>query len=46
MLITQQLGRHLEISLSYYHFYRGGFLTSQAGTKDVDYFSAWMGYTF
>ncbi|MGA8659744.1 MAG: alginate export family protein [Chthoniobacterales bacterium] len=46
VLITQQLGRHLAISLSYYHFYRGGFLTSQVGTKDVDYFSAWTSYTF
>ena len=46
LLITQQLGRHLAISLSYYHFYRGGFLTSQAGTKDVDYFSTWMSYAF
>jgi hypothetical protein len=46
VLITQQFGRHLAISLSYYHFYRGGFLTSQAGTKDVDYFSTWTSYTF
>src|SRR4029077_15743961 len=28
-VITQQLGRHLTVSLNYYHFYRGGFLTSQ-----------------
>jgi Alginate export len=46
LLITQQLGRHVAISLSYYHFSRGGFLTSQVGTKDVDYFSTWMSYTF
>jgi len=46
VLITQQLSRHLAVSLNYYHFYRGGFLTSQAGTKDVDYFSTWMSYTF
>jgi hypothetical protein len=36
----------LAISLSYYHFNRGGFLTSQAGTKGVDYFSSWLSYTF
>ena len=24
VLITQQLGRHLTVSLNYYHFYRGG----------------------
>src|SRR5262249_24365984 len=35
LLITQQFGRHLAVSLSYYHFYRGSFLTNQAGTKDV-----------
>jgi hypothetical protein len=46
VLITQQFGRHLAISLSYYHFSRGGFLASQVGTKDVDYFSTWMSYTF
>ncbi|MFY9987987.1 MAG: alginate export family protein [Chthoniobacterales bacterium] len=46
LLVTQQIGRHLSISLSYYHFSRGGFLTSQGGTKDVDYFSTWMSYTF
>ena len=46
VLITQQLGRHLTVSLNYYHFYRGGFLTSQPKTKDVDYFSTWMSYTF
>jgi Alginate export len=46
ILITQQFGRHLAASLSYYHFFRGGFLTHQVGTKDVDYFSAWMSYTF
>lgn len=46
VLITQQLGRHLAISLNYYHFYRGGFLTSEPGTKDVDYVSLWMSYTF
>ncbi|MEY2602641.1 MAG: hypothetical protein QOH31_399 [Verrucomicrobiota bacterium] len=46
VLITQQLSRHLAVSLNYYHFSRGGFLTSQAGTKDVDYFSTWMSYTF
>jgi hypothetical protein len=46
LLVTQQIGRHLSLSSSYYHFYRGGFLTSQVGTKDVDYFSTWMSYTF
>jgi Alginate export len=46
VLITQQLGRHLSVSWNYYHFFRGGFLTSQAGTKDVDYFSSWLSYTF
>ena len=46
VLITQQISRHLAVSLNYYHFYRGGFLTSQTGTKDVDYFSTWMSYTF
>jgi hypothetical protein len=46
VLITQQFGRHLSVSWNYYHFFRGGFLTSQAGTKDVDYFSTWMSYTF
>ena len=46
VLITQQVGRHLSISLNYYHFYRGGFLTSEPGTKDVDYVSLWMSYTF
>ena len=40
--ITQRIGRHLAISLSYYHFFRGGFLTNQVGTKNVDYFSTWM----
>ena len=46
VLITQQLGRHLSVSLNYYHFYRGGFLASQPNTKDVDYFSTWINYTF
>ena len=47
LLITQQFGRHLAVSLSYYHFYRGGFLTNnQVGTKGVDYFSTWISYTF
>jgi hypothetical protein len=46
VLITQQLGRHSSVSLNYYHFYRGGFLTSQTRTKDVDYFSIWISYTF
>lgn len=46
LLFTQQIGRHMSFSLSYYHFSRGGFLTSQVGTKDVDYFSTWMSYTF
>jgi Alginate export len=46
VLITQQLGRHVSVSWNYYHFFRGGFLTSQAGTKDVDYFSSWLSYTF
>ena len=46
VLITKQLGRHLSVSWNYYHFIRGGFLTSQVGTKDVDYFSTWMSYTF
>jgi hypothetical protein len=46
LLFTQQIGRHMSLSLSYYHFSRGGFLTSQVGTKDVDYFSTWMSYTF
>jgi Alginate export len=47
VLITQQFGRHLAASLSYYHFFRGEFLTnSQAHTKDVDYFSTWLSYTF
>jgi hypothetical protein len=46
LLITQQFGRHLSVSLSYYHFFRGAFLTDTAGTRDVDYFSTWMSYTF
>jgi hypothetical protein len=46
VLITQQLGRHMSVSFNYYHFYRGGFLTSQPETKDVDYFSIWTSYTF
>jgi hypothetical protein len=47
LLISQQLGRHLSVSLSYYHFFRGGFLTdNQVETKAVDYFSTWMSYTF
>jgi hypothetical protein len=46
VLMTQQLGRHLSVSWNYYHFFRGGFLTSQVGTKDVDYFSTWLSYTF
>ena len=47
LLITQQFGRHLEVTLQYFHFFRGGFLTNnQVRTKDVDYFSAWMSYTF
>ncbi|MBV9272523.1 MAG: alginate export family protein [Verrucomicrobia bacterium] len=47
LLISQQIGRHLSVSSSYYHFFRGAFLTdNQLGTKDVDYFSAWMSYTF
>jgi hypothetical protein len=30
-----------------YHFFRGGFLTNnQVRTKDVDYFSTWMSFTF
>jgi hypothetical protein len=45
VLIAQQLGRHSSVSLNYYHFYRGGFLTSQTRTKDVDYFSIWVSYT-
>jgi hypothetical protein len=39
-------GRDSSVSLNYYHFYRGGFLTSQTRTKDVDYFSIWISYTF
>jgi hypothetical protein len=27
ILVTQELGRHAILSVSYYHFYRGGFLT-------------------
>ncbi len=46
VLVTQQLGRHLAVSLSYYYFFRGGFLSGQAGTKDVNYFSTWLNYTF
>jgi hypothetical protein len=46
VLMTQQLGRHLSVSLNYYHFYRGGFLTSEPETKEVDYFSIWTSYTF
>lgn len=47
ILVTQQLGRHAIVSLSYYHFYRGGFLTqNQPGSKDVDYFSTWLTYKF
>jgi hypothetical protein len=34
-------------SVSYYHFYRGGFLTqNQPASQDVDYFSAWLTYKF
>ena len=36
--ITQQLGRHMAISLSCYHFYWGEFLTGRAGTTDADFF--------
>jgi hypothetical protein len=36
----------VSLSLNYYHFYRGGYLTSEPGTKDVDYFSTWMSFTF
>lgn len=47
ILVTQQLGRHAIFSVSYYHFYRGGFLTeNQPVSKDVDYFSAWLTYKF
>jgi hypothetical protein len=47
ILVTQQFGRHTSLSVSYYHFYRGGFLTeNQPNTKDVDYFSTWLTYTF
>jgi Alginate export len=47
VLITQQLGRHLSVSWNYYHFFRGGFLTNnQVETRDVDYFSTWLTYTF
>jgi hypothetical protein len=47
ILVTQQFGRHISLSVSYYHFYRGGFLTeNQPNTKDVDYFSTWLTYTF
>ena len=43
--ITQQLGRHMAISLSYYHFYWGEFLTGREGTTDADFFSTWISYT-
>jgi len=46
LLITQQFGRHLSVSFNYYYFFRGGLLTSELETKDVDYFSVWMSYTF
>jgi hypothetical protein len=47
VLITQQLGRHLSVSWNYYHFFRDGFLTNnQVETRDVDYFSTWLTYTF
>jgi hypothetical protein len=47
LLITQEFGKHLAVSLNYYHFFRGGFLTNnQVKTKDVDYFATWMSYTF
>jgi hypothetical protein len=47
ILVAQQFGQHAVFSLSYYHFYRGGFLTqNQPGSKDVDYFSAWLTYKF
>jgi hypothetical protein len=48
ILITQQFGQqHTSLSVSYYHFYRGGFLTeNQPNTKDVDYFPTWLTYTF
>jgi hypothetical protein len=47
ILVTQQLGRHAIFSVSYYHFYRGGFLTqNQPASQDVDYFSAWLTYKF
>jgi hypothetical protein len=46
-LVTQQLGRNVVISASYYHFYRGAFLTQdQPGSKDVDYFSTWLTVEF
>src|SRR5258708_6043341 len=46
-LITQQLRKHLSVSWNYYHFFRGGFLTNnQIETRDVDYFSTWLSYTF
>jgi hypothetical protein len=43
---AQQLGRHWSVSLNYYPFYRGGFVTSQTRIKDVDDFSIWISYTF
>ena len=47
ILVTQQLGRNAVFSASYYHFYRGEFLTqNQPGSKDVDYYSAWLTYKF
>jgi hypothetical protein len=47
ILITQQFGRRTSLSVSYYHFYRGGFLTeNQPNLKDVDYFPTWLTYTF
>jgi len=47
ILVTQELGRHAILSVSYYHFYRGGFLTeNQPISKDVDYFSTWLTFKF
>jgi hypothetical protein len=47
ILVTQELGRHAILSVSYYHFYRGSFLTqNQPISKDVDYFSTWLTFKF
>jgi len=47
ILVTQELGRHAILSVSYYHFYRGGFLTQNRPiSKDVDYFSTWLTFKF